>query len=72
MTRYNCVLMTGLLLAVCQIQAAPQEIVLRPDLPAGEEWYTPPGNQRTRQEPDREMGEEGNSPGDGSVSGGKA
>ena len=42
MTRYNCVLMIGLLLAVCQIQAAPQEIVLRPDLPAGEEWYTPP------------------------------
>lgn len=33
----------GLLAAAMLLQAAgPQEIVLRPDLPAGEDWYTPP------------------------------
>ena len=31
-----------LLLAAAAVRAAPpQEVVLRPDLPAGEEWYTP-------------------------------
>lgn len=35
----------GLLLSVFPIEAAePREIVLRPDLPAGEEWYTPPAD----------------------------
>lgn len=35
--------MAVLLLGMCPLEAAePQEIVLRPDLPAGEEWYTPP------------------------------
>ncbi|HYI92726.1 MAG TPA: alpha/beta hydrolase [Bryobacteraceae bacterium] len=38
----RCLLMCGVVLAIGQIQAAPQEIVLRADLPAGEEWYTPP------------------------------
>lgn len=34
-----------LLFSVSLLRAAgPQEIVLRPDLPAGEEWYTPPAN----------------------------
>jgi len=35
----------GLLLSLGVVGAAgPQEIVLRPDLPAGEEWYTPPAD----------------------------
>lgn len=31
--------------------AAPQEIVLRPDLPAGEEWFTPPADNPHVQRP---------------------
>lgn len=31
--------------------AAPQEIVLRPDLPAGEEWFTPPADNVHVQRP---------------------
>jgi acetyl esterase/lipase len=34
--------------------AAPQEIALRPDLPRGEEWYTPPaGNQHVKSPTER-------------------
>lgn len=34
-----------LLLGVMALQAAgPKEIILRPDLPAGEEWFTPPAD----------------------------
>jgi len=41
MTRITLCL-TALLLSLSVARAAPpQEIVLRPDLPAGEEWYTP-------------------------------
>ncbi len=37
--------MAGLFSSLCLLKAAgPQEIVLRPDLPAGEEWYTPPSD----------------------------
>ena len=37
--------MAGLWLSVCVLEGAgPQEIVLRPDLPPGEEWYTPPSD----------------------------
>ncbi|MFB3827064.1 MAG: alpha/beta hydrolase [Bryobacteraceae bacterium] len=36
-----------LFLGACAMRGAgPQEIVLRPDLPAGEEWYTPPANNQ--------------------------
>ena len=34
------------------LQGAPQEIVLRPDLPAGEEWYTPPADNVHRKSAD--------------------
>lgn len=38
-------IMIGLVLSVALANAAAgQEIVLRPDLPAGEEWYTPPAD----------------------------
>ena len=38
-------LMSGLLLGVFGMHGAdPQQIILRPDLPAGEEWYTPPSD----------------------------
>jgi acetyl esterase/lipase len=32
--------------------AAPETIVLRPDLPAGEEWYTPPADNQHRKSAD--------------------
>jgi acetyl esterase/lipase len=35
-----------LLRASLSSAAGPQEIVLRPDLPAGEEWYTPPADNQ--------------------------
>ena len=36
-----------MLVTVCALQAAaPRQIVLRPDLPAGEEWYTPPADNQ--------------------------
>jgi hypothetical protein len=39
-------LIVFLLSSVCGLNAAEpaQVIVLRPDLPAGEEWYTPPAS----------------------------
>jgi acetyl esterase/lipase len=42
--------LTAWLLNVALLQAVqPQEIILRPDLPAGEEWYTPePMNQHVK------------------------
>jgi acetyl esterase/lipase len=41
MIRFSLCL-SACLLSVALLQAAPpQEIILRPDLPAGEEWYTP-------------------------------
>lgn len=41
--RWFC--LAGLLWSLGQVEAAgPQLIVLRPDLPAGEEWYTPPSD----------------------------
>jgi acetyl esterase/lipase len=43
----SCSLIAGLFvsLAYATVSAAdPQTIVLRPDLPAGEEWYTPPSD----------------------------
>ena len=40
-----CSITAGLLLTLGSLMAAdPQTIVLRPDLPAGEEWYTPPAD----------------------------
>jgi acetyl esterase/lipase len=39
--------LAGLLLTAGMIRGAePQQIVLRPDLPAGEEWYTPPADNQ--------------------------
>src|SRR5215831_13928962 len=39
----NATWISALILSLAALEAAPrQEIVLRPDLPAGEEWYTPP------------------------------
>ena len=41
----NSSCIAGLLFSVCMLEAAgPQLIVLRPDLPPGEEWYTPPSD----------------------------
>jgi acetyl esterase/lipase len=48
MTR-DCLLAAGLLVSFCPgtLSAADvQTIVLRPDLPAGEEWYTPPSDNQ--------------------------
>lgn len=42
-----CALLPGILAA-----ADPVEIVLRPDLPAGEEWYTPPADNVHRKSAD--------------------
>ena len=44
--------LTAWLLNVALLQAAqPQEIVLRPDLPAGEEWYTPESTNQHAKSP---------------------
>src|SRR5260221_1665757 len=41
----NSFWIAGLLVSVGMLEAAgPQLIVLRPDLPPGEEWYTPPSD----------------------------
>lgn len=43
--RFLATLLTG---AFLMTAAEPQTIVLRPDLPAGEEWYTPPADNPHR------------------------
>lgn len=55
MLRVNQTLLRMILSALCALPyllAAESEIVLRPDLPAGEEWYTPPANNPHVKSPD--------------------
>ena len=51
----NSLWITASLLSLRIVSAAqPQQIVLRPDLPAGEEWYTPPpGNVHVKSAAER-------------------
>ena len=47
--KHQCWIVGGLLARMVLSNAAePQTIVLRPDLPAGEEWYTPPDDNPHR------------------------